>query len=71
MLPWEHGALDVTDGHASRSAFAGADAVVHLAGVPNPDASWEDLRPANLIGAYEVARAAIDCGVRRLVLTAR
>jgi nucleoside-diphosphate-sugar epimerase len=60
--------LDVTDLDACREAFAGADAVVHLAAVPDPDASWERLLPANVIGAYTVARAAVDVRVRRLVL---
>lgn len=60
--------LDVTDGGACRLAFAGADAVVHLAAVPDPNASWEELLPANVLGAYEVAAAAAAVGVRRLVL---
>lgn len=60
--------LDVSDGQACRTAFAGADAVIHLAAIPEPDASWEELLPANVIGAYQVAQSAIDCGVRRLVL---
>jgi nucleoside-diphosphate-sugar epimerase len=60
--------LDVTDGPACREAFAGADAVVHLAAIPDPKASWEVLHPANVIGAYQVADAARRCGVRRLVL---
>jgi len=59
---------DVTDLGACRSAFAGADAVVHLAAVPDPGAGWDRLWPANVVGAYTVARAAIDSGVRRLVL---
>jgi nucleoside-diphosphate-sugar epimerase len=61
-------ALDVTDVDACRAAFAGADAVVHLAAVPDPDASWELLLPANVVGVHQVARAAGECGVRRLVL---
>lgn len=60
--------LDVTDLDACRRAFTGADAVVHLAAVPDPNASWEQLLPANVIGAYTVARAAIDARVQRLVL---
>ena len=60
--------MDVTDREACRSVFAGADAVVHLAAVPDPAATWEDLLPANVIGAYAVASAAADAGVRRLVL---
>lgn len=60
--------LDVVDPAACRTAFTGADAVVHLAAVPDPDATWEDLLPANVVGAHTVAQAALDCGVRRLVL---
>lgn len=60
--------LDITDAQACLAAFQGADAVVHLAAEPAPDASWEQLLPANVIGAYEVAYAAAHCGVRRLVL---
>ena len=61
-------ALDVTDPAALRAAFAGADAVVHLAGDPRPSATWEDLHLPNVVGALEVARAAAELGVRRLVL---
>ncbi|WP_380163428.1 NAD-dependent epimerase/dehydratase family protein [Jannaschia sp. R86511] len=60
--------LDVTDLEACREAFAGADAVVHLAAVADPESSWDELLPANVIGAYTVAQAAVDTGVRRLVL---
>ena len=61
-------ALDVTDPDACHRFFTGADAVVHLAAVPDPAASWERLLPANVVGAYQVAEAAANCGVRRLVL---
>ena len=60
--------LDVTDADACRAAFTGADAVVHLAAVPDPEASWEQLLPANVLGAHAVVQAAMDVGVRRLVL---
>jgi nucleoside-diphosphate-sugar epimerase len=60
--------LDVTDVDACRAAFAGADTVVHLAADPNPRAEWESLLPTNVVGAYAVASAAADAGVRRLVL---
>lgn len=61
-------ALDITDLAACRRAFDGADAVVHLAAVPDPEADWDALLPANVIGAHHVAQAAADCGIRRLVL---
>jgi nucleoside-diphosphate-sugar epimerase len=60
--------LDVTDFERCLAAFAGADAVVHLAGNPEPGASWAALRGPNVEGAYAVAAAARECGVRRLVL---
>ena len=61
-------ALDVTDVDACRAAFAGADAVVHLAANPSPDATFAELLDPNLVGPYAVAQAAADAGVRRLVL---
>jgi nucleoside-diphosphate-sugar epimerase len=61
-------ALDVTDRGRCLAVFAGADAVVHLAGNPDPNATWDALRGPNVDGAYAVAAAARECGVRRLVL---
>lgn len=60
--------LDVTDPDGCRILFAGADAVVHLAADPDPQADWSALRGPNVEGAYAVAAAARECGVRRLVL---
>jgi nucleoside-diphosphate-sugar epimerase len=60
--------LDVTDLDACRAAFAGADAVVHLAANPSPDATFDELLAPNLVGPYAVAQAAADVQVRRLVL---
>jgi nucleoside-diphosphate-sugar epimerase len=60
--------LDVTDFSACVTAFEGADAVVHLAAVPDPAATWEQLLPANVVGAHHVAQAAAQCRVGRLVL---
>lgn len=68
VAPGAAAVLDVTDIDACRGAFTGADAVVHLAGVPDPDAPWAELLPANVVGTHQVAQAAVDCGVRRLVL---
>jgi len=61
-------ALDVTDFVRCVTMFTGADAVVHLAANPDPDAGWDALRAPNVDGAYAVAAAARECGVRRLVL---
>lgn len=48
-------------------AFAGADAVVHLAGIPSED-SWTSIRRTNIDGTYRVLEAARRAGVRRVVL---
>jgi nucleoside-diphosphate-sugar epimerase len=61
-------ALDVTDFDRCVTMFEGADAVVHLAGNPDPDADWAALRAPNVEGVYTVAAAARECEVRRLVL---
>jgi uronate dehydrogenase len=61
-------ALDVTDFERCVTMFRGADAVVHLAANPDPGADWDALREPNVDGAYVVAAAARECGVRRLVL---
>jgi uronate dehydrogenase len=60
--------LDVTEPAACRAAFAGADAVVHLAGNPDPQAGWPDLRGPNVEGVQVVAVACAEQAVRRLVL---
>lgn len=60
--------LDIGDLDACRASFAGAEAVVHLAAVPSPTATWEQLLPANVVGVRNVAQAAMDQGVDRLVL---
>jgi nucleoside-diphosphate-sugar epimerase len=61
-------ALDVTNLEHCVAVFSEADAVVHLAANPSPEADWEALRGANMEGSYAVAAAARECGVRRLVL---
>lgn len=60
--------LDVADLDACRAAFAQAEAVVHLAANPSPEAGFDELHDPNLVGPYAVARAAAEAGVRRLVL---
>ncbi len=59
--------LDITDLSACREACEAVDTVVHLAGVAAPEASFEAILPVNIVGTYNVFRAASDAGVRRVV----
>lgn len=58
---------DVTDLAALERAFAGADAVVHLAANADVSAGWDEILPPNVIGAYNAFEAARRAGVRRVV----
>jgi UDP-glucose 4-epimerase len=60
---------DVTDIAALRLAFAGQDAVVHLAAVPNPRTAPAEITfQTNVQGTFAVLQAAEECGVRRVVV---
>ena len=48
-------------------AFAGAQAVVHLAADIDPGASWESILPNNIQGTWNVIQAAAEHRVRRVV----
>jgi UDP-glucose 4-epimerase len=59
----------ITDYDAMRAAFAGKDAVVHLAAIPNPrEATAGVTFNTNVQGAWTVLQAAEDAGVRRVVV---
>jgi nucleoside-diphosphate-sugar epimerase len=58
---------DVTDLGALERAFAGIDAVVHLAANAENDAGWDELLAPNVIGAHNVFEASRRAGVRRVI----
>lgn len=58
---------ELTDPATVDRAVAGADAVVHLAGNPEPDAPWEELREPNVEGFVTLLAAARRHAVRRVV----
>ncbi len=60
-------AADIADLDAILPAFAGAEAVVHLAGSPDVETPWADVLRNNLIGVYNVFEAARRSGVRQVV----
>jgi UDP-glucose 4-epimerase len=60
---------DVTDYSALRNAFAGQEAVVHLAAIPNPRTAPPDVTfQINVQGTWAVLQAAEDCGVKRVIV---
>jgi nucleoside-diphosphate-sugar epimerase len=58
---------DIADLDAILPAFAGIDAVVHLAASSSVSSPWEEILPNNLVGTYNVFEAAARSGVSRVV----
>ena len=58
---------DVADYEAIRPAFEERKAVIHLAGYPATDATWEQALSNNIIGTGNVLRAASEAGVERVI----
>ncbi|WP_318569870.1 NAD(P)-dependent oxidoreductase [Salinigranum marinum] len=58
---------DVADAEAVRAAVEGHDAVVHLAGYPRTDGTWEEVLKNNVVGTRTVLDAAVAAGVERVV----
>jgi nucleoside-diphosphate-sugar epimerase len=59
----------ITDRAALEQAFAGQDAVVHLAAIPNPRTAPADVTfNTNVQGTFNVLQAAEEAGVRRVVV---
>jgi nucleoside-diphosphate-sugar epimerase len=59
--------VDVRDLDALTKAFAGCDAVVHLAGYSDVLASWENVRDVNIAGTYNAFEAARQAGVKHVI----
>jgi uronate dehydrogenase len=59
--------LDVTQAEAVAAACAGADAIVHLAGIPS-EAPFAAVNAINVVGTYNVLEGAVQAGIRRVIL---
>jgi NAD+ dependent glucose-6-phosphate dehydrogenase len=58
---------DLTDHGQVRSLMDGVDTVLHVAGQASPDADWDSVLSANIVGYRNVLEAAREAGVRRVV----
>lgn len=59
---------DLGDLPRLKTLCRGIDTVLHLAGDPNPDSTWnESILPNNIIGAYNTFTAAKSAGCRRVI----
>ena len=60
---------EITDYEGLKRSFAGQEAVVHLAAIPNPRTAPPDVTfLINVQGTWAVLQAAEDCGVKRVVV---
>lgn len=64
----DHVVGDLGDRDAVRRAVQDMDTVVHLGAYPNPADFLDVLLQPNVVGLYHVCEAAVEFGVRRLVL---
>ena len=58
---------DIAELEAILPSFEGIDSVVHLAAASSPDATWEEVLRANVVGTRNVFEAARICGVAQVV----
>lgn len=58
---------DLGDLDAMKRFCAGIDTVVHMAGDPDPEATWRELLDANIIGSYHTFVAAKAARCRRVI----
>lgn len=60
-------AVDLSDPEGLAALCEGMDAVVHLAGVPDPNADFDALLPANILATTHLLKASHEAGCRRFV----
>lgn len=58
---------DIEDAASNRAAARGVDCIVHMAGNPSVEATFDELLGPNIIGAYNVFEAARLEGVKRVI----
>lgn len=59
--------VNVADYGAVARAFAGCDALIHLAAIPQPGGHPDhEVHNTNVVGSYNAPRAAVDAGMTRI-----
>ncbi|AZF01539.1 UDP-glucose 4-epimerase [Pseudomonas orientalis] len=58
---------DLSDKSGLATLLEGIDVIVHLSGIPNADATFDDLLPNNILATTYLFDAAVNAGVQRLV----
>lgn len=64
---YETHVANVADYEAIRPAFDGQDAVIHLAAQSDAGAEFEEIVEPNIVGTYNVLKAAADAEVRKFI----
>lgn len=59
--------MDLDNLEGLKKVCKGIDTVVHLAGEASPEATWDSLLSANVVGSYNMMVAAKAAGCRRLI----
>lgn len=68
QLPDDHFRIaDLSDADGISAALEGADAVLHIAAVPDPTNTFDEVLESNIRGTYNVLEACRQHGIRRLV----
>jgi nucleoside-diphosphate-sugar epimerase len=60
--------LDLSGKDALRDRLSTVDTIIHLAGIPTNDASWEALFASNVMATQYLLTAALEQGCRRVIL---
>lgn len=59
--------LDIEDFSACQNIIKNIDMVIHLAGIPSPDSTFEDVLNINMIGTRNVLESAHINGIKRII----
>ena len=58
---------DVIDGSAVREVATGQDAMIHLAGYPSTDGTWDDVHQPNIVGVLNALEAAREAELETII----